>query len=470
LTIGTNGSLASHYSALRAANAYIDGTASFSDYATEDFDQLWLRSGGTLNLTSGTMTLSNLTFLDTATFTQSGGTHIAQSINLPVVINPFSGATSGSYSLQGGTLVSKQLTLGYGVGPLGSGDGRGTLTQSGGVHSNSTMTMGGYYHPGGGTLAGKYRLEDGLLVSSSISCDGGSFVQNGGTNIVQEFAVHGGSYCALNGGELVTSNTTADEDTYVGGWFVQGGGKHIVQGRMHVGYSYGTGYELSGGDLVVSNLEISVGRLDVSSNGNLATANITLGGQLSVFAQGTVSNAGVITVSGDSNPSSDRPNLILNQPGETQQFGQLQISNGCAINYYAPSNPSAARFADSHASPWTGPLYIWYLGLNSGAHIFFGTNAQGLTAAQLAQVVFEASGVEYSAALLPTGELVPAIPPPLEFSRRGDALVLSWPGGYELVTATNVQGPYVTMPGAVSPMTNKFNEPQRYFRLRLPGL
>jgi hypothetical protein len=110
------------------------------------------------------------------------------------------------------------------------------------------------------------------------------------------------------------------------------------------------------------------------------------------------------------------------------------------------------------------------LGLNSGAHIFFGTNAQGLTAAQLAQVVFVASGVEYSAALLPTGELVPAVPSPLEFSRRGDALVLSWPGAYELVTATNVQGPYVTVPGAVSPMTNRFTDPQRYFRLRLPGL
>ena len=102
-----------------------------------------------------------------------------------------------------------------------------------------------------------------------------------------------------------------------------------------------------------------------------------------------------------------------------------------------------------------------------------GTNAQGLTTSQLSQLVFVNPfgwpPGNYPARMLPTGEIVPGVPPSLGFTRTSNSLILSWAGDYELVTATNVMGPYVLIPGASSPLTITFTDPQRYFRLRLPS-
>jgi hypothetical protein len=68
--------------------------------------------------------------------------------------------------------------------------------------------------------------------------------------------------------------------------------------------------------------------------------------------------------------------------------------------------------------------------------------------------------------MLPTGELVPAVPP-VAITRLSDRVILSWQGDYELVTATNVTGPYFPMFNVASPLTNMLIDPQRYFRLRL---
>ena len=54
----------------------------------------------------------------------------------------------------------------------------------------------------------------------------------------------------------------------------------------------------------------------------------------------------------------------------------------------------------------------------------------------------------------------------LNFTRTSDALVLSWSGDYQLLTATNVCGPYSVVIDASSPFTNRFTAPQQYFQLR----
>jgi hypothetical protein len=452
LSIGSRGSLASHYSVLQAANADIDGgSASFSDLATERFDRISLRSGARLNLIDGTMTSSNLTFY-TATLTQSGGTHTAQNVNLPQVFSPSLG-TLGLYFLQGGTLISQQLALGYVGYPFGA-DGYGIFLQSGGVHTNSGMNLYGFYSPFFTSRAGNYRLDGGLLVSSYVSVDGGSFLQNGGTNIIGELQATGGSYIEVSGGELITSNTTSAVDAYVDGRFVQTGGRQNVRGKLLIRGSYnGPEYELSGGDLVTSNIEIE-------------------GGTLNLSGSGVVSNAGVLFVSGYAGLDLLRANIVVNETTQTQYLGQLQISSGATVQMHypfsQPTNATVVRFADSHALPWSGPLQISFWGGISGDHIFIGTNAQGLTPAQLAQIIFAGKNTNYPAKLLATGELVPAVPPTLGCVNLGGALVVSWPGGgYELVTSTNLAGPYSVVPGATSPTTNTCSEPQRYFRLRM---
>jgi hypothetical protein len=136
-----------------------------------------------------------------------------------------------------------------------------------------------------------------------------------------------------------------------------------------------------------------------------------------------------------------------------------------------PTNATVFRFADSHTLPWIGQLQITNWGLNPGDHIYFGTNSQALTPTQLANIQFGGSNTNYPAKLLPNGELVPAgVPPRLLASRLGNALVVSWVGdGYELVSATNITGPYLPVPGATSPFTYTFSEPKRFFRLHMPS-
>ena len=477
LVIGTNGALVSHYSALKAGNVYIDGAASFMDYATEDLGQVWLRSGGTMGLTNGIMSCSNLTFYN-GTFTQSGGTHTVQSMTVPDIYDQYS-RIYGAYYLRDGALTSQQVSLGYVRAPFGA-NGDGFFTQTGGVHTNSAIIMTGYARPGGIAYAGVYELDAGLLVSSNLMSEGGYFVQTGGTNMIQELDVRSSSYFSLRGGELIVSNAVAHIDTYVAGHFEQTGGKQTVIGNLLIqGGGYGAlwgdpEYWFAGGSLSASNLQVTYGTLSLASNAVLMTSNINLQGMLRLAGQATVSNAGIIAVSGKTYPdylvalSIDLENLT-----QTQYLGQLQITGGCTIQYYAPSNASSVRFADSHTQPWGGALQIWLPGPSPGAHIFFGTNAQGLSAAQLAQVEFikNSGGQElhYAAALLPTGELVPAGPAPMRYTNHGNALVLSWSGACQLVSSTNLGGPYEPVTGATSPFTNNFSEPQRFFRLQLPA-
>jgi hypothetical protein len=100
----------------------------------------------------------------------------------------------------------------------------------------------------------------------------------------------------------------------------------------------------------------------------------------------------------------------------------------------------------------------------------FGTNQSGLTPAQLSQIRFRVDGSTnlYSAKILNTGEVVPdqVISPSVAFSKQGNNLVLTWPSGWSLQSATNVLGPYADVPAATSPYTNTTFQPQRFFRLR----
>ena len=56
--------------------------------------------------------------------------------------------------------------------------------------------------------------------------------------------------------------------------------------------------------------------------------------------------------------------------------------------------------------------------------------------------------------------------PALSFNRLGSNIVLTWTGGYPLLSSTNVAGPYAPVPGASSPYTNATGSPkQQYFGL-----
>jgi hypothetical protein len=216
----------------------------------------------------------------------------------------------------------------------------------------------------------------------------------------------------------------------------------------------------------------------------LTAANIEIGpGGVLSLQGGVISNSGIFTIRGGA----------FRLSGQTQELGPLQVlgvpASVCDDYYQAPgslslgspwgqsSEATVLRFRDSREVAWSGlalSIRYWRPSTNgfSGDHIFVGANAEGLTATQLSQLVFvDPRGWpqgSYPARMLPTGELVPGVPPPLGFVRTSDSVVLSWNGDYQLITATNVTGPYVPVTGASSPLTNTFTEPQRYFQLRLP--
>ena len=60
-------------------------------------------------------------------------------------------------------------------------------------------------------------------------------------------------------------------------------------------------------------------------------------------------------------------------------------------------------------------------------------------------------------------------PIPLDFQQAGDQLVLSWTNPvFSLQSAPLISATFTNVPGATSPYTNSFTEPEQYFRLAAP--
>ena len=224
LVIGTNGSLVSHFSALRAANAEIQGSAAFSDSANATFDKTTLSWGGALNLNDATFTCSNLAFFG-GSVTQSMGVAVISRLGQEgrFYVRP----PNNVYVLSGGILYSGHAAIGY--------DGLGgpepfRFFQSGGTHSNTTMTLwGGQRRFRLINHAGYYFLSGGRLVSEQMDVHAGVMDQSGGTNRTRELEIKYGGYYTLNSGRLVTSNTTLSTVDNLGRGIAQNGGSHTLK-------------------------------------------------------------------------------------------------------------------------------------------------------------------------------------------------------------------------------------------------
>lgn len=295
-----------------------------------------------------------------------------------------------------------------------------------------------------------YTLNGGSLVTDYVDLNVGTFAQTAGTNRMGLVQMSRSASFSMSGGELYSSNLIVGIATEPGAAFSHFGGKHAVSEGLTIADS--GFYQLNGGILSARKIQVGyLGKLLLPS-GDLQNNEqfILSGGRVEVAGQ--------------------------------RQFGVLLLSNTpCCSTVSGLINPSnlaaTVRFRDSHAAPWepSSWLPIWYWsGTTNGGNgfrIYVGSNAQGLTASQLRQVVFvNPSGFPsgmYSAQILGTGELVPGRGPALNYSRSRSHLVLSWPEGYWLMTSTNVTGPWQYLTGA-SPYTNVFTDPRRFFLIRSP--
>jgi hypothetical protein len=415
---------------------FINGT--FNQQGGTNFGSVTFTGGGEYDLFDGV--LKGHVGLDApyaGFFIQHGGTNMS-SLGLD---------GPGSYQLSGGLLVPGDLQVGPSfLSP--SSFGAGDVVQTGGTDNAGNITMG----------VGSYTLEGGVLTASNLALPtvsdrigsfGSSFSQSGGFfdsgSVTMIGVVDNGLQPAtytLSGGELQTPTINMTM-----GLFNQTGGTNNV-GVLTLGAS--SSYNFTNGLLISDNIQVFVQSLFVHAGGSFGGLDNIL------FTNG---------------------GWVERTSGE--QLGQLQLGSGTSSSLNLPSGSCVLRFANSSAVPWAsgGRLTIqnWSGSLSGGGsqQVFFGTSVSGLTAQQLSQVQFSnpaglASGT-YSARILSTGEVVPglAIQASVAFSEEGNNLVLTWPTGWTLQSATNVSGTYSDVTNATSPYTNNMTlKPRQFFRLR----
>jgi hypothetical protein len=395
----------------------------------------------------------------TGTFTQTGGTNIAGTIEMP----SYRLGLGGRYSLVAGNLVSDSLTVGsYGWNwPIDRNLGQ--FVQSGGIHDAGSISLNGYITYAGRSMdqtvihVGFYSLSNGMLRSRSLSVRGG-FTQSGGTNLAEALGVYDGGTYVLSEGELATSNT------FVGGFIAgayscsgsggltQNGGRHSIENALSVG-TYGS-YLLEEGLLVAPSITVN------------AHASMRCTG-------GVISNSGTFTMAGGAFVPGDGPHRLgqlelVDNEQEITPWPCRAPTNSLVLS--GSTNASDVQFADSSDVSWSGAIKIIGWAPDSSQRLFFGTNAEGLAEAQLVNVIFvNPAGWrpgEYAARILDTGEVVPAMRPLLGMTRDSRGLALSWPGEYDLFSATNLNGPFLRVDTAAGRTTNQFNAPQQFFQLR----
>jgi len=237
--------------------------------------------GGLINLNDG------LSVSATGSVSLGSGSFIVNDIQSGISAGLLSAATgyvgysgSGSFSQSGGTnALTSGLILGSGTGDLGAYNlsgaavlstpseqvalsGTGTFTQSGGTNNVS----GTLYLAQGPAAAATYTLSSsGLLAATTeyICWSGsGALKQSGGTNSVA-VALYVGFNSGGNGGTYNLSGTGAlsAANEFIGwqcpGVFTQSGGTNTVAGSIYLGYSSTGTYNLNGGVLVVSGIDVS---------------------------------------------------------------------------------------------------------------------------------------------------------------------------------------------------------------------
>ncbi len=394
-------------------------------------------------------------------FTQAGGTNTAGTIELPSYWG-----LEARYPLVAGSLVSDSMTIGAHGWNWPNDRSPGHFVQSGGIHDAGSISLNGYITHAGRSMdqmaihVGFYSLSNGMLRSRGLSVRGG-FSQSGGTNLAGALGIYDGGTYVLSDGELATSNTfvcgfIAGAYSCSGsGGLTQRGGRHSIENALSVG-TYG-GYQLEEGLVVAPSITVN------------AHASLRC-------TRGVISNSGTFTMAGGAFVPGNGPHRL----------GQLElVENGQEITPWpcrAPTNSLVlsgstnaydVQFADSSDVSWSGAIKIIGWAPDSSQRLFFGTHAEGLAEAQLLKVIFvNPAGWqpgEYAARILDTGEVVPAMRPLLGMTRDSHGLALSWPGEYDLFSATNLLGPFLKVDAAASRATNQFNAPQQFFQLRRRG-
>jgi hypothetical protein len=429
--------------------------------------------------------------------------HHAGNVRLTNTLSVAKGNGHGRYALNSGTLTAGGLRVGgFPPSPTQRVNGAGEFTQTGGSNFPTTLVVGRYYSQQG---LGSYQLSGGLLAHRGGSIGEGGFEQSGGVHEVDgQFSVHAvtGAMGAVGRGQYtLLSGRFVTHSLYInGGVFAQRGGISEVTNDLWVAAAVGTnfGYDLTGGKLVsaavaafkmgfrqTGGIHELHGHLYLGDSGEGVSPGYELaGGELSIGDGLYLGMGAVFRQTGGTLRQRGTIEFFAGRlevgPGE-QQLGALQLEGTTTSTIALPRAPAILRFSASAGMPWQTNgarlvIHNWAGFENGGPHqIFFGANASGLTTQQLTQLRFRnpvgyAAG-DYSATILPTGEVVPVLPPrpQLTFTRaRTNMIHFHFPEGSKLQAATNVAGPFTDLPALSNFPILLTNGPARFFRLRQP--
>jgi len=306
---------------------------------------------------------------DSSEMSQTGGTNVADSMNVgeDYVGDPEQGL--GTYLLTNGLLVSSSLTI----------NGLGNFFQYGGIHSNASMTLSQSELMGGPPytnyfVPGHYFLHGGTFISGLVSGQPGAFFQTAGSCQITTLQISGGQY-GLMGGQLTMSDMSLSN----GASFTQTGGTVTQTGTL----------TLAGANLMTGQSTQQFGELLLSGNTN-STLTFSPGASALHFANssGQAWSSGAMLVISNWNGSlsgggatqiffgSDSTGLTSQQLSQVQFINPAGLPSGTysaqilSDGEVVPNEGAAAGLVNSWIKPGSGnwdDASSWSLGVLPGS-------------------------------------------------------------------------------------------------------
>jgi autotransporter-associated beta strand protein len=386
-------------------------------------------TAGHLVITNGT-----LRFLTNTTVSANRGMWIGFTNNGATIWNAVLSVDPDSTVTYNGVISNHVGNLpGADADPLREGrlikDGAGTLVLGGvNQYQGLTAVRGGVLSVSADNSLGQAptaATPGYLQVSNATLRATGSFALNANRGLVIAGGVSGGTI------EVTTGNTVTYNGVAAGsGAFTKSGAGALA---------------LGGNNTMTGAANVTGGLLDLTADGALgsvSSVNVS-GGTLRITASGAanrVNNSAPVTLAGGA--------IELNgSPSVTETLGVLTLTANSVIDF--GTTAGTLSFANSSSATWTGgtTLSIWNWSGNplipgpAGGgtdQLFFGNSASGLTAGQLAQIIFYSdAGLTSlgSAVILSTGEVIP-VPEPATWVCLGAlTALLGWRERHRLVGA-----------------------------------
>jgi hypothetical protein len=294
MTVGTNGALDSHFSAMDVGTLTLNGQASFADFGQSRFASL--RVGGSnqaqLNLSNGWFAADQVMIAGGAgsSFNQSGGSN---QVTGRMVIDSW-----GFYNLSGGDFKARSIDLfsstpRYGR-PLDLPAAARLNVNGGRAEVQGQLTLGGFN--GYDWQPGVMEITAGFFKGGDILITQGLGNQTGGTNQLTQLSLSPGEYdtvdYVLYDGRLESARVylgypSSAFESFAKGVFTQSSGVHsnsqsIMAYGVYVGPEMqvfdGT-YSLAGGLLFSPGIGLDGGKFDQSGGTNYAqTVSVRNGG------------------------------------------------------------------------------------------------------------------------------------------------------------------------------------------------